>query len=125
MTPGCGVVPPQLTIGELVQRYIFGGGRHCFLVNDEDRLEGALTLNNIKSVPQSKWAVTPVREVMTPAAQLRMLSPGQDALSILEQMDESGINQMPVVGEEGVIGLVTRDGLMRLLYIQSELGIKH
>jgi CBS domain-containing protein len=60
---------------------------------------------------------------MTPVDKLSMLPPGQDALSILEQMDESGINQMPVVGEEGVIGLVTRDGLMRLLYIQSELGI--
>jgi len=123
MTPDCAVVPPQLTLAELIQRYIFSGGRQCFLVNDQDRLEGVLTLGNIKSVPQSRWAVTPVREIMTSVDKLKMLPPGQDALSILEQMDESGINQMPVVGEEGVIGLVTRDGLMRLLYIQSELGI--
>ncbi len=123
MTPDCAVISPQLTLGELVQRYIFSGGRQCFLVIDEGQLEGVLTLKNVKSVPQSDWALMPVREIMTPVDQLRTLAPGQDALSILEQMDESGINQMPVVGEEGIIGLVTRDGLTRLLQIQSELGM--
>ena len=122
MTPDCVVISPQLTLYELVQRYIFSGGRQCFLVIDEGQLEGVLTLKNVKSVPQSDWALTSVREIMTPVDQLRMLPPDQDALSILEQMDESGINQMPVFGEEGIIGLVTRDGLMRLLQIQSELG---
>jgi len=122
MTPDCAVVSPQLTLSEVVQRYIFSGGRQCFLVIDEGRLEGVLTLRHIKSVARSNWALTPVREIMTPVGKLQMLPPGQDALSILEQMDESGIDQMPVVGEGGVIGLVTRDSLMRLLYLQSELG---
>ena len=49
--------------------------------------------------------------------------PEQDALSILEQMDESSINQIPVVSGGGVIGLITRDNLIRLLRARSELGI--
>jgi predicted transcriptional regulator len=38
-------------------------------------------------------------------------------------MDESNINQMPVVSGGGIIGLITRDNLIRLLRTRSELGV--
>ena len=54
---------------------------------------------------------------------LKTAHPDQDALSILEQMDENSINQMSVVSEGRFIGLITRDNLIRLLRARSELGI--
>jgi len=41
----------------------------------------------------------------------------------VEQMQEYGIDQMPVVSEGRVIGLVDRDNLMSFLRIRSELGM--
>ncbi len=67
--------------------------------------------------------MTQVKEIMTPLDKLKTAYPDQDALSILEQMDESNINQMPVVSEGKVIGLITRGNLIRLLRTRSELGI--
>jgi len=92
-------------------------------VADEGELRGMLTLHNIKSIPQQDWALTLVREVMTPAGRLKVAYPGQDALSIMEQMVESDINQMPVVSGGRVIGLVARDNLMRFLRTRSDLGV--
>lgn len=123
MTSDYPVVPLSITVGQLVQGYIFTSGRGCFLVADEGGVRGILTLPNIKSVPQPNWGVTQVKEIMTPVDKLKIASPDQDALSILEQMDESSINQMPVVSEGRVIGLITRDNLIRLLRTRSELGI--
>ena len=60
---------------------------------------------------------------MTPVDKLKVAYPDQDALSILEQMDESSIDQMPVVSEGRVIGLVARDNLVRLLHTRSQLGM--
>ncbi|GAI29142.1 unnamed protein product, partial [marine sediment metagenome] len=74
-------------------------------------------------VPQPNWGVTQVKDIMTPVDKLKMAHPDQNALSILEQMDESNTNQMPVVSEGRVIGLITRDNLIRLLRTRSELGI--
>ena len=116
------VVPLSITVSQLVQGYIFTSGHGCFLVADEDGVRGILTLPNIKSVPQSNWGVTQVKEIMTPVDKLKVAYPDQDALSILEQMDESSINQMPVVSEGSVIGLITRDNLIRFLRTRSELG---
>jgi len=123
MTSDCPVVPLDITISRLVQEYVFVSGHRFFLVADEGKLKGILTLHNIKPVSQQNWDVTQVKEIMTPINKLKVAHPDQDALSILEQMDEDDINQMPVVSEDRVIGLIARDNLIRLLRMRSESGI--
>ena len=122
MTVDLPVVPSNVTVNHLVQGYVFTSGRHFFLVADDGKLKGLLTLHNIKSVPQQDWDTTQVKEIMTPVDDLKSASPDQEALSILEQMIEDDINQMPVVREGRVIGLITRDNLLRLLRTRSELS---
>ena len=123
MITDCPAVPPDVMVSQLVQGYIFTSGRQCFLVADGGRLEGVLVLHNIKSIPQQNWEVTQVKEMMTPIDKLKMAHPDQDALSILEEMDEGEINQMPVVSEGRVIGLITRDNLLGFLRTHSELRV--
>jgi len=123
MTPDCPVIPPNVTIDRLVQEYVFTSGCYFFLVTDEDGVKGILTLNNIKAVSRQNWDVTQVKEIMTPIDKVKVAHPNQDALSILEEMDENDINQMPVVSEGRVIGLITRDNLLRFLHTRSELGV--
>ncbi|MBA7484269.1 putative zinc metalloprotease Rip3 [subsurface metagenome] len=123
MTPDCPVITPDVTINRLVQEYIFASGHHCFLVIGEGELTGILTLGNIKSVARPNWETTQVKDIMTPAEKLVVVSPEQDGLSVLEQMQENDVNQMPVVREGRVIGLITRDNLLRLIHTRSKLGM--
>ncbi len=122
MTSDCPVIPPNVTIDQMVQEYIFTSGCYFFLVTDEDGVKGILTLDNIKAVSRQNWDVTQVQEIMTSLDRVKVAHPDQDALSILEEMDENNINQMPVVSEGNVIGLVTHDNLIRFLRTRSELG---
>jgi CBS domain-containing protein len=94
------------------------------MVVSEDRLEGILTLDNIKNVSRQNWGVSLVKDIMTPRDQLGIASPDEDALSMLERMTESGIKQILVVGEGRVMGLITRESLTGFLRVHSELGIK-
>lgn len=124
MTADYITVPPDITVNQLVQEHVLAKGHHLFLVTEGERLKGMLTLQNIKSVPQSEWATTPVEKIMVPAERLKAASPDQDGLSVVEQMDENELNQMPVASEGRIIGLVTRDNLLRFLRARTELGIK-
>jgi Zn-dependent protease/CBS domain-containing protein len=124
MTAEYVVVPPGITVSQLVQEYVLPRGYHLFLIAEGDRLRGILTMHNIKSVPQSKWDMTQVEKIMVPVERLKVASPDQDALSIAEQMEENEINQVPVVSEGRVFGLVTRDSLLRFLRTRTELRIK-
>jgi len=67
--------------------------------------------------------MTRVEKIIVPVAKLKVASLEQDTLSILEQMDENDIDQMLVANEGRVIGLITRDSLMRFLRTRSELGM--
>jgi len=123
MTTTCPVISPYVTISRVVQDYIFVGGHQCFMVTDGGELQGILTLRNIKSVDQKTWDTTAVSDVMTPAERLKVVRRDEEVLSVIEQMEEYGISQMPVESEGRVIGLVTRDDVLRLLYTRSRLGI--
>jgi len=123
MTTTCPVISPYVTISRVVQDYIFVGGHQCFMVTGGGELRGILTLRNIKSVDQKTWDTTAVSDVMTPAERLKVVRMDEEVLSVLEQMEEYGISQMPVESEGRIIGLVTRDDVLRLLYTRSRLGI--
>ncbi len=116
-------VPSNVTIGELVKGYVLPRGHSFFIVTSEGGVKGILSLHNIKSVPQSSWDMTQVKKIMLPLDQLKAARPEQDALSIVEEMDENEINQMPVVSEGRIIGLISRDNLIRFLRARSELGM--
>jgi len=126
MIPDCPLVSLNVTINQLVQEYVFTSGCQFFLLADEGEIKGILTLNNIKTVPHQDWDTTQVKEVMTSIDKIdkiKAVPPNQDALSILQEMDENDINQIPVISEGSVIGLITRDRLIRLLHTPSELGV--
>ena len=123
MTSGCPVVSPEVMVSRLVQEYVFLSGHRCFLVTDNSELKGILTLGNIKSIARPDWETTRVADIMTPAGKLKVAHPDQDVLSVLEQMEESGVNQMPVVSAGRVIGLIIRDNIIGLLRTRAELKI--
>jgi len=123
MTTTCPVISPYMTISRVVQDYIFVSGHRCFMVTGGGELQGILTLRNIQSVDRKNWDTASVGDVMTAAERLKVIQLDEEVLSVIEQMEEHGIDQMPVVSEGRIIGLVTRDDIMRLLYTRSRLGI--
>jgi CBS domain-containing protein len=124
MTTNTPLVPPETTIQQLVTEYVFPRGQRLFLVASGGDFKGTLAINDIKAVSRPQWDTIQVREVMTPLDKLAPVSPTQDALSVLEQMTERNLNQLPVVSEGRVIGLISRHDLVRLLRTHAELGTR-
>ena len=116
-------ISPSLSLKELVQNYVLPTGRRYFVVAEDGRLAGMVSFENIKTVPQTRWDITPVRAVMTPADKVVSARPEEEALSILERMEEYDLNQMPVVKERVVLGIVVRENLLHFIRLRSELGV--
>jgi len=117
------VIPPDLSLRDLVQSYVLSSGRHNFVVADEGRLKGIITLEEIKQVPQAQWNTTPVSTAMLPTDNVESAHPGDAALDILERMEAHGINQMPVIRDGMIVGIVARDNLLRFIQLRSELRV--
>lgn len=114
-------ISQQLNLGQLIRDYILVTGQRYFVIVDDAKFQGIVTIHNIKPIPKQRWDSTHIGEIMIPASELKAAHPGQSAASLLEQMDELGINRMPVLEEEKVIGVVARDSLIRLVKTRAEL----
>ena len=120
----CPIIPPHLNLAELVQQYILPTGRSCFLVTRGAGLEGMVTLQQIKKVPRTRWAITSVQDIMTPASKLKVAHADQDVLSILQEMSGEYANHIPVIEAEKVVGVINREDLTRLLRTRADLGMR-
>lgn len=123
MTMDYPVVPSDTTVQQLVQDHVVTGGSDYFYVTDGDRVVGVLALHNIKSIPRMRWTTVPLKDVMTPLANLKKVHPAESAVNLLQQMNADRTDQLVVVQEDRMVGLITRDHLMKVLRSRSELGI--
>jgi Zn-dependent protease/CBS domain-containing protein len=119
---GCPLIPPDLNLMELVQQYILPTGRNCFLISWGAELEGMVTLQQIKKVPRTSWAITSVQDIMTPASKLKVAYADQDILSVLQEMNGENANHIPVMEAGKVIGVINREDIARFLRTRAEFG---
>ena len=116
------IISPELNLGQLVRDCILVTGQRHFVVAEGVKLEGIVTIRSIKSVPRERWESTPVGEIMTPASGLKTVQAEQPASTLLAQMDELGVDYLPVLEGDSVIGIVIQDNLMHLVRTRTELG---
>jgi Zn-dependent protease/predicted transcriptional regulator len=102
-------------------------GRRCHLVLTDDRLAGMMNVHTLNSVPRDEWPYMSVQAVMIPREKILWASPDEPLLGLLERLLASDVNQMPVVGSSAnadahIIGMVTRDSILRVVQTRAELG---
>jgi Zn-dependent protease len=122
MSARCAIIPEDLTLQQLVDEQILGGGQRSFLVNRGNKTIGLITLHRIKTVPRLEWATTRAARVMLPLEQLKCVDPDTELWSALQMMDRNGVNQMPVIRDQHVIGMLSRDDAITFLGTLQEFG---
>ncbi|MFC1864802.1 site-2 protease family protein [Chloroflexota bacterium] len=123
MTRDCLTVNPELTVEQLVNEYVLASGRRCFPVVVDGRVLGLVTVHNVKAVPRDMWGRKMVREVMTPFDDLKWVQPDEDLSTVLEILTDDDVNQVPVVENHNIIGIVGRDNLLSFVSVRGELGV--
>ncbi len=122
MTTGCAIVPADLTLQQLVDEHILASGRRCFLVNRGETTVGLMTLHRIKEVARSDWGNTTAAQVMLPLAELKRISPDTELWAAFQMMDRNGVNQLPVMTDSHVDGMLSREDIITFLRTVQELG---
>jgi CBS domain-containing protein len=60
---------------------------------------------------------------MTPFEKLKRVGPHEELSSILQILTQDNINQVPVVEDNKIVGMVSRENLLNFVNIRSGLGI--
>ena len=115
MSRGTPEIGPDAVLQELLDYHLLREGRRCVVVKTGDEVLGLVTLHALQAVPQAQWPTTPVGKVMIPVAKLKRVRPDTDLEAALEEMDRDGVNQLPVMVNGQLMGMLTREDLVGFL----------
>jgi CBS domain-containing protein len=67
--------------------------------------------------------VTIVAQAMIPAAQVKPVQADEQLLTALEEMEADRVNQLPVVRDGHILGILRLDDIFGFLRLARELGV--
>ncbi len=115
-------VPANISLQRLLDEYFLPGGLRSALVMQADQLAGLITPSDIRHVPREQWAQVPVGHAMIPLERLHVISPQQSLNDVLPLMAGRDVNQLPVVQNGRLVGILGRDAIVRFLEVRRGLG---
>ncbi|MCR4404461.1 MAG: site-2 protease family protein [Candidatus Acetothermia bacterium] len=116
-------VSPDLPLDRLVEEHVLTSLRRCLPVIEDGRLKGVITVHNLREVPRADWSRTPVAQVMIPFDRVRTIAPEAELLTALQLMTREDINQLPVVTDQSLVGMLARDKILAFIRTRAELGL--
>lgn len=120
--PNSPIVSENLSLREFVNEYIIGKeGRKKFLVTDEvGKLVGVINVDDLKIVNTSEWPVVQVKKLTKSVTNMETVTDKTPLLEVVSLLEEKQINEVTVVGENGVlVGLIEKGSIRHLLENKS------
>ena len=115
------MVDGRLNLQNFVEQELLRTGRRCFVVVEKGELTGLVTPHEIKQIDRAKWPLMTLHDVMRPIRDLRSVAPDASLKSALELMSRDDVNQLPVVSNGHLEGMLSRAQLLTYLQTHAEL----
>jgi Zn-dependent protease/predicted transcriptional regulator len=121
MARDCSAVDPGTTLRHFVDDQLLQAPARCFAVSQDDHVLGLITPDDVKRVKRERWDQTTVSEAMRPLDSLHPVTPDVSAGEALEVMGREHLNQLPVVSNGHLDGVVTFSYLVGFLRLRGGL----
>lgn len=123
MARDCPTVDGRTNLQNFVEDFLLRTGRRCFIVAEDGHVEGLITPHEIKEIESSIRPFKTVHDVMRLIDQLRTVSPKTPITEVLETMGREDVNQLPVVSDGRLEGVISRGQVLRYLQTRMELRV--
>ena len=123
MSRDCPVVDGHLNLQDFVEGELLRTGKRCFLVTENGKLAGLVTPHEIKKKEKRVWSLTTLDDVMVSVDQVRTIAPDRSLEDALELMSRENLNQLPVVQNGNLQGILSRADIVNCLQTRAELHV--
>ena len=114
-------VTPGTPIQDVVDLHMVGMGERAVMVANDGGVLGILTVSDVRRTPREAWPNTPAQRVMTRREAIVTVDANRPAVEVLVLLGEKGLNQVPVLEEGRMVGIVTRRELMDRIQLAEAL----
>ncbi len=113
-------VPPDMAVQDLVDAHLLRGGERALPVVEGHRLVGLVGLAEVQQRDQGEWPHLSVRKIMIPRARLVTVGPEEDAHDALMTLTRAGVNQLPVVEGDRLVGMLRRADVLHWMALYGD-----
>jgi predicted transcriptional regulator len=117
------IVDANSNLQTFVQEQLLPTGHRCFVVSEQGRFAGIITPHEVKAVARARWPYTTIGDVMRSLDNLRTVGPERPLAEALELMGREDVNQVPVVQQGKLAGIISRGHILRVLQTRAELDV--
>jgi len=122
LNPNVEALSPEMSVEQVVREYFLRESASALPVEEEGRLIGIVSIEDVRNVPRELWASTPIRQILHPVTDEQVLHPDDDAWDAINRMTRTARDQVLVVEPDGrVDGIVTRGAIFRWLQTHTRL----
>jgi Zn-dependent protease/predicted transcriptional regulator len=115
-------IPPEITIAELIDKWIYKHSFEFFPVVEDNKLIGSVSLREVRQVPPGQRKRTRVGDIMLSRSPENTIEAGASAADAFTKMQGTGNSLLLVTAEGNLIGVIALKDIMKLIAITSELG---
>jgi Zn-dependent protease/predicted transcriptional regulator len=122
MKPDPVTVAPSATLNTLVEDYIYKYHYKMFpVVENENKLVGCVTANQIKGTPREEWTKKTVGETVRPCSEENTVRPDDDAIKAMSVMKRSGNSRLMVAEGNHLVGVIALKDMLEFLSLKVDL----
>jgi CBS domain-containing protein len=121
MEPHPVIVPPSISIHELVNDYIYRYHYKMFPVATDGTLLGCISSRQVKDIPREQWDQRRVEEALTACSVENTIPPDTDAMKALAIMNRTGNSRLLVVDGDHLVGIITLKDMLKFLNLKMDL----
>jgi Zn-dependent protease/CBS domain-containing protein len=115
---------PNDTVTEAIASYLVRGNRRAVPVCRDGSLIGIITTSDIAKVPEDERSTTRVVDVMGGRDRVVSVTPGLRLSDALQKLAEGEFEQLPVLEDGALIGVLGRADVLRQFQLREELGLE-
>ena len=115
-------VDADAPLQSFVDEFLLRTGTRSFVVTEDGQPLGLITAHEVKHIERDKWSQLRVRDAMLPLTKLHGVRESANISDVLEVMGREDVNQLPVMSDGHLEGIVSRGQILRLVQTRMEIN---
>jgi Zn-dependent protease len=114
-------IPPNLTVDTFGDRLLAANESSALPVVRDDAIVGVVGASQVRKLGRRSWPTTRAEDLMVSPPALPLLGAGDTLWSALDGLRRTGLDGLPVVEGAGLLGVITRRGIVAAIHKQAGL----
>lgn len=115
MSKDCDSIDGSEPLQQFVDEHLLRTGRRCYVVMEHGKVAGLITPNEVRKIDRDLWPQTSIHAAMRSLDEIHSVPPDSPVMNAMEMMANEDVNQLPVMSEGHLEGIISRAHILQVL----------